>query len=199
MFDCLYQGNPSSSTGVLYGSSWKTYKTKPQAIVRKNYTDTADTGNDYLCSIDYDVCVDGLAYVEDVRYTQEPMEVTEPYVAGGLLKNRVKYADIESNNGGRSFARKIKEMTVDKVTINWFHQSNNKESRIISNAATVKQKIVFPDDWHLRWPEFYLHVIKFKRNFKSNKNDDCADTLTGIVERMNIIDNDSVIVNYNDL
>ena len=83
MFDCLYQGNPANMAGVLYGTNWKTYQTKPQSIIRKNYTDTADTGNDYLCSIDYDVCIDGLAYVIDVRYTQEPMEITEPLVAGG--------------------------------------------------------------------------------------------------------------------
>lgn len=201
MFDCLYQGNPSNAAGVLYGSDWKTYKEKPTVIVRKNYTDTADTGDDYLCSIDYDVCADGLAYIVDVIYTQEPMEVTEPYTAGMMLKNRVKYADIESNNGGRGFARKINEICMGLVNINWFYQSDNKESRIISNAATVKQKIVFPDDWHLRWPDFYLHIIRFKRNFKSNKNDDAPDVLTGIVERMNFIGNisGSVVADYNDL
>lgn len=199
-FDCLYQGNPTNSAGLLYGSEgWKTYQTIPQSIIRKNYTDTADTGDDYLCSIDYDVCNDGLAYVVDIRYTQEAMEITEPYVAGGLLKNKVKYSDIESNNGGRSFARKIKEITNGLVSINWFHQGDNKESRIISNAATVKQKIVFPDDWHLRWPEFYLHVVKFKRAFKSNKHDDGPDTLTGITEKMSNINTDSVVVDYADL
>lgn len=198
-FDCLYQGNPSSVAGVLYGSNWKTYITKPDAIVRKNYTDTADTGDDKLCSIDYDVCYDGMAYVVDVRYTSAPMEVTEPLVAGGLLKNGVNYADVESNNGGRSFARKIKEMVVGRVHVNWFFQSGNKESRVITNAATVKQKIVFPDDWHLRWPEFYLDVITFKRMFKANKHDDCADTLTGIIERMDIIETGSMIVDYSEL
>ena len=199
-FDCLYQGNPTNSTGLLYGNDgWKTYKTIPDSIIRKNYTDTADTGNDYLCSIDYDICSDGLAYIVDVRYTQEPMEITEPYVAGGLLKNKVRHSDIESNNGGRSFARKIQEMTVGKVFINWFHQSSNKESRIISNAATVKQKIVFPDDWHLRWPEFYIHVVKFKRHFKSNEHDDAPDCLTGITEMIEYYENESVLVNYSDL
>ena len=115
------------------------------------------------------------------------------------MKNKVNESDIESNNGGRSFARKIKEITNGLVFINWFHQSDNKESRIISNAATVKQKIVFPDDWHLRWPEFYLHVTKFKRNFKSNEHDDAPDTLTGIVERMAISFSDSVILDPTDI
>jgi predicted phage terminase large subunit-like protein len=198
-FECLYQGNPTSASGLLYGKNWKTYIEKPDAIVRKNYTDTADTGDDYLCSIDYDVCNDGLAYVVDVRYTSEPMEITEPLVAGGLLKNKVRYSDIESNAGGRSFARKINDMTGHLCAINWFHQSGNKESRIISNAATVMQTIVFPDDWHLKWPKFYDDVTMFKRKFKANEHDDAPDVLTGIVEMKDIIPTESPFVDYNDL
>ena len=204
-FECLYQGNPTSAAGLLYGSDgWKTYTKLPQSIVRKNYTDTADTGDDKLCSIDYDVCEDGLAYVVDIRYTTAPMEITEPLVAGGMLKNRVRYSDIESNNGGRGFARKINEICNPvqgriNVQINWFHQSGNKESRIISNAATVKQRIVFPDDWHLRWSEFYNDVVRFKRSFKANTHDDGPDTLTGITEKMDEIPTDSMFISANML
>jgi len=203
-FECLYQGNPTSAAGLLYGSDWKTYITKPTVIIRKNYTDTADMGDDYLCSIDYDVCVDGLAYVVDIRYTTEPMEVTEPLVAGGFLKNKVSHSDIESNNGGRGFARKVHTIcnpnpNIIHTFINWFHQSNNKESRIISQAATVKQKIVFPDDWHIRWPIFYMHVVTFKRKFSANTNDDCADTLTGIIERMDYETGESLIMGSDEL
>jgi predicted phage terminase large subunit-like protein len=198
-FECLFQGNPTSAAGLLYGSDWKTYQVLPPAIIRKNYTDTADTGTDYLCSIDYDVCADGLAYVVDVRYTSEPMEVTEPLVAGGLLKNKVHYADIESNNGGRGFARKIQDMVYGKVSINWFHQSNNKESRIVSQAATVKQRIVFPDDWHVRWPDFYNHLTGFKRKFSANTHDDAPDAITGIIERMNFETGVDVTVSWDDL
>jgi len=199
MFECLYQGNPKSAAGLLYGSNWKTYTELPEAIIRKNYTDTADTGTDNLCSIDYDVTADGLAYVVDVRYTPEPMEVTEPLCAGGLLKNSVKYADIESNNGGRGFARKVddicnpnKQKGIIKCHISWFYQSMNKESRIITGAATVKQKIIFPDDWHIRWPDFYNDITTYKRKFAANKTDDAADCLTGITERMDIINTDSM-------
>jgi predicted phage terminase large subunit-like protein len=126
------------------------------------------------------------------------MEVTEPLVAGGLLKNKVAYSDIESNNGGRGFARKVSDIVNGIVSINWFHQGGNKESRIITNAATVKQKIVFPDDWHLRWPEFYSDVVRFKRKFSANKHDDAADCLTGIVERMDII-NTNINLSVDDL
>lgn len=198
-FECMYQGNPTASAGLLYGKNWKTYQAIPDAIVRKNYTDTADMGSDYLCSIDYDVCVDGLCYIVDVRYTNEPMEVTEPLVAGGLLKNGVSYADIESNNGGRGFARKIDEITGSKCIISWFHQNTNKESRIITNAATVMQNIVFPDDWHIRWPDFYDHVTMFKRKFAANRHDDAPDALTGVIEKRHEIPTASPFVDANDL
>ena len=81
-FDSLYQGNPTSKEGLLYGSDWKTYTTKPDNIInRKNYTYTADKGEDYLCSIDYDISNDVVIYIVDVAYTQESMEITEPLVS----------------------------------------------------------------------------------------------------------------------
>ena len=41
-----------------------------------NYTDTADEGADYLCSISADV-IAGYGYVKDVYYTDAAMEETE--------------------------------------------------------------------------------------------------------------------------
>jgi len=183
-FDSLYQGNPTSKEGLLYGADWKTYTKQPENIInRKNYTDTADTGDDMLCSIDYDLSSDGFMYVVDIIYTSEAMEVTEPLVSSMLDRNNVRHSDIESNNGGRGFARKIDELTSDRCHIKWFHQGDNKEARIISNAATVKEKVIFPQGWHIRWPEFYNHLTKFKRTFKANKHDDAADVVTGMVEK----------------
>ena len=72
-FDCMYQGHPSSKEGLLYGDNFKTYDTpaSPDEIIRKaNYTDTADTGTDYLCSICYDVLKGGQINITDVLYTQ---------------------------------------------------------------------------------------------------------------------------------
>ncbi len=199
-FDALYQGNPISAAGLLYGANWKTYTTMPEnIIVRKNYTDTSDTGSDYTCSINYDVSALGLLYVTDVVYTDQAMEVTEPLVTDLLIKNSVSYADIESNSGGRGFARKIYELTKGKIAINTFHQSANKESRIISNAATVMQKIVFPEDWHIRWSEFYSHTTRFKRNFKANKHDDAPDVLTGIIEKGQEVPNQSIFIDYEQI
>lgn len=181
-FDCMYQGRPESKEGLLYGDNFKTYTSLPEDTLRNaNYTDTADTGDDYLCSICYRVGKDGLIYVTDILYTKEPMEVTEPATAQMLERNQTRQVNIESNNGGRGFARNVGKL-YSKSAINWFHQSANKESRISTNSATVIKHIIMPADWKIRWSEFYLSITGYKRLFRANRNDDAADVLTGIVE-----------------
>ena len=164
-FEALYQGNPTSTEGLLYGDSFKTYGygNCPKGKVH-NYTDTADTGSDYLCSISY-VVNNGYAYVLDVVYDDRKNELTEPLVADSLNKNNVNIAHIESNNGGRSFARNIDRLSRDlgngRVQIKPFHQSKNKIARIMSNASNVTEKILFPSDWETRWKKFHKDITGF--------------------------------------
>lgn len=182
-FEAMYQGRPSSREGLLYGSRFAEYDTLPREIVRRaNYTDTADSGDDYLCSISYAVDADGAIYVTDAVYTRERMEITEPLVAEMLVRSETRQAAVESNNGGRGFARAVQVLVPD-VRVEWFHQSANKEARILSNAATVQHLVRFPAGWHLRWPELYAHLTTYRRQFRSNRWHDAADVVTGIVER----------------
>ncbi len=182
-FEAMYQGHPTAREGLLYSDKFQEYDTLPRDIVlRGNYTDTADLGEDYLASICYSVDSDGLIYITDVVYTQEAMETSERQVAEMLTQNDTRRAIIESNNGGRGFARAIGRLA-PKVHIEWFHQSGNKEARILSNSATVLHLVRMPRGWHLRWPEFYAHLTTYKRLFRANRHDDAADALTGVVER----------------
>lgn len=182
-FEAMYQGHPTSHEGLLYSDKFQEYDTLPRDIVlRGNYTDTADLGDDYLASICYSVDSDGLIYVTDVVYTQEAMETSEGRVADMLKRNDTRRAVIESNNGGRGFARAIQRLA-PKVRVEWFHQSGNKEARILSNSATVLHLVRMPRGWHLLWPELYAHLTTYKRLFRANRHDDAADAITGIVER----------------
>ena len=191
---CLYLGSaekiiaipPASMSaareGLLYGGNFAEYDLLPRDVVRRgNYTDTADTGDDYLCSLSYVVDVDGLIYVTDAVYTREPMEVTEQLVAEMLLRSDTREAAVESNNGGRGFARAVQALAPD-VRVEWFHQSANKEARILSNAATVLHLVRWPRGWNLRWPDLYAHLTTYRRKFRSNRWHDAADVVTGIVE-----------------
>ncbi|MBR2333142.1 MAG: phage terminase large subunit [Rikenellaceae bacterium] len=182
-FECMYQGHPTSQGGLLYGNNFRTYDTLPESIVKRgNYTDTADTGDDYLCSVCYVMDPDSNIYVTDVVYSREPMEVTERLVADMINRTSTRSADVESNNGGRGFARAVASRT-PLARIGWFHQSGNKEARILSNSATVTAKIIMPRDWATKWSDFYQHLTCYKRIFRSNRWHDAADVLTGIVER----------------
>lgn len=182
-FECMYQGRPAPQGGLLYGDGFARYDTLPTEIVRwGNYTDTADTGDDYLCSICYAIDVDGVIYITDVVYSREPMEITEGLVAEMLQRNRTRQAAIESNNGGRGFARAVQRLAPD-VRIEWFHQSGNKEARILSNSATVLHALRMPEGWAVMWPELHRHLTTYRRLFSANRWHDAADVVTGIVER----------------
>lgn len=182
-FNSLYQGNPQPKEGLLY-SGFDTYDHLPEIIVKDNYTDVADTGKDFLCSVVYGLDSEQFIYVIDILYTPEAQEKTEPWTASLLERNNVVTAWIESNNGGRGFARNVKKLITIPMNIEPFHQSGNKESRIYTNSAAVQQRIKMPSDWHVRWPEFYTAVTTYRKNFKANSFDDAPDTLSGIIEKV---------------
>lgn len=179
-----YQQEPIDLKGRLY-SQFKTYSGElPDFKAIKNYTDTADTGDDYLCSINYGVTFANEAYILDVLYTKAPMEITEPKTANMLEKDNVNLADIESNNGGRGFARNVERLLkTNKTKIKWFHQSKNKIARILTNSTWVMEHVYYPEDWHNRWPDFYDSMIKYQRKGK-NKHDDAQDAITGVAEKI---------------
>ena len=189
-----YQQNPIDIKGRLY-STFKTYtelpkdeKGNPVYSAVKNYTDTADTGDDYLCSINY-VEYNKEAYVINVIYTKDGMEITEPAVAKMLFEDKVNDADIESNNGGRGFARNVEAILKskyksNKTVIHSFYQSKNKQSRILSNSTWVMNHIYFPINWKDRFPEYYKAMSMYQKEGK-NAHDDAPDATTGIAEKIN--------------
>lgn len=185
-----YQQEPIDIKGRLY-SVIKTYIEIPKDDTGKplfeyilNYTDTADEGSDFLCSICYGMygCT---YYVLDVLYTNEPMEVTEPATADMLTANNVGNAIIESNNGGKGFARNVqrelKERGNNHTAVYWFHQSQNKVARILSNSTGVMNNVLFPVNWEDRWPKFATAIRKYQRAGK-NEHDDAPDCITGVYE-----------------
>ena len=189
IFYANYQQEPIDLKGQLY-TSFKTYDTLPQFEKIQSYTDTADTGSDYLCSIIYGI-YQKEAYILDVIYTNEPMEITEPLVAKHIFEYKVNQADIESNNGGRGFSRQISHYLTNTYNTNHtvirpFHQSKNKQARILSNATWVMEHIYFPQNWHNKYPEFYKAITSYQREGK-NLHDDAPDALTGVAEKVNVL------------
>lgn len=187
VFETQYMQDPKPIEGLMY-REFKTYETIPPSpkIVRKNYTDTADTGSDYLCSICYEEHPHAL-YVTDVLYTKKPMEYTEPKTAEMLDRNDTAEAWVESNNGGRGFARNVEKLMREKknthTAIEWFYQSENKIVRIFTKSADVTNMVYMPKGWEYMFPQFYKDVTSYRKE-GNNAHDDAPDCLTGMVEKI---------------
>lgn len=188
-----YQQEPIDVKGRLY-THIKTYDKLPTDKDGNSlfetircYTDTADKGDDYLCSIVYGI-YNRECYILDVVYTKEAMEITEPRIARQLYEYSVNVADIESNNGGRGFGRAVERILLTKYRtnqcqINLFHQSKNKQARILSMSTWVMEHIYFPTNWADKYPEFYVSIMEYQKEGK-NKHDDAEDALTGVAEKV---------------
>lgn len=196
IFYANYQQEPLDSKGRLY-KSFKTYERLPvdedgnslfEGIY--SYTDTADEGSDYLCTIIWGV-YNHEAYVLDIYYTQDGMEITEPETARRHTEFKVVSARIESNNGGSGFARSVirilKGLKNYFTEVTWFHQSKNKRARILSNMTYVTSHIYYPVNWGDKWPEYFVAMNKYVKDGE-NKHDDAPDCTTGVAETMLLID-----------
>lgn len=183
-----YQQIPINIKGKLY-TSFKTYEETPTFEEIKSYCDTADEGADYLCNIIYGTYKHE-AYLLDVYYTQAGMEVTEPEVAQRLTEYEVATALIESNNGGRGFARAVESILKTKrnysTVVRWFHQSKNKKARILTKSNWIMEHMYFPVNWKDKWPEFYDAMNKYQKTGK-NLHDDGPDTATGVAEQFETV------------
>jgi predicted phage terminase large subunit-like protein len=183
-----YNQQPIDVQGRLY-DDFMTWETLPEAAADAkvwNYTDTADKGTDWLCSVSY-VVVNDEVYVLDVVMSDGAMEMTEPLVAEMLDRTGTNEAEVESNNGGRGFGRNIERLLKEignlRCIITDKHQSANKEARILSSSAWVQRHVYMPLNWKSKYREFYKQLSAYQRKGK-NEHDDAPDVLAGIYERV---------------
>jgi predicted phage terminase large subunit-like protein len=191
VFETQYMQNPTPHEGLMY-REFRTYTpqelpTSRRALHRWAYIDTADTGRDYLAG-GFFIETEDMIYITDIVYTQDPMEVTEPLIAEKAVANGTDEMLIESNNGGRTFARNVKRILRTKLrnyrcAVTWFTQASNKAARIFTHSAVVNSDIAFPVGWEKMWPEFYAAVVSYRKDGRGgNRHDDAPDMLTGCVE-----------------
>lgn len=188
-----YNQRPVDMVGRLY-QGFKTYSELPTDDNGNSlleticcYCDTADRGDDYLAAYIFGI-YQNQAYVLDILFTKDGMEITEPALAEKLYKHRVQKAWIESNNGGRGFGRSVERILREKyhyakVFIDLFFQSKNKKARILGAATWVQENVYFPAGWEVRWAELYSDLYKYQKEGKA-KNDDAEDALSGIYEKI---------------
>ena len=174
---------------LTYNSSLLRSNINPEGnVVLQNIkaiADTADAGEDYLCMIIYGVTKDKKIYILDIYYTQDHMEVTEKEAAKRLLKYNPYVFRVESNNGGRGWSRNVEANYKNEggthTIFKPYTQTLNKEARILSNATEVMNNIYFPDDWRIRYREYFTAMDEYQRQGK-NEHDDAPDATTAIIE-----------------
>lgn len=192
VFQTQYMQNPTPLEGLMY-RTFKTYDIIPKrnGQIRFNYTDSADTGSDWLCSICAVIMKDGY-YVTDVLYTKKPTEYTEQALAQMLTKNKTEKCYVESNNGGRIFMRNVQRITREygerECEFVGFTQTANKDVRIFTRANEVNNMLYFPSDWERRWPEFARDLKAYRKEGR-NAHDDAPDAVTGVIEKSAILVN----------
>lgn len=181
-----YNQKPLDIGGRLYGDFKEWEKLPDESNLQTvNFTDTADTGTDFLCSIS-GIQYEGDFYIKDILFTDEPMETTEPATADLIIRTNTTEATIESNNGGRGFSRNVDSILKKRgkyIHINAVPQTKNKESRILSSSAWVQNHILMPLNWRTKHPEFYKQVMTYQRKGK-NAHDDAVDVLAMIYDSM---------------
>ncbi len=193
-FEALGQQNPNILKGKMYPKEFKVYnremldELEEYGAVIKSYTDTADTGADYLVTYIF-YHYEKKAYIKDIIFTKDSMDITIDLWAATHAKNRVTEAKVEYNNGGHPFALYAEDKLINiynfnGCSIDGFHQTENKAARILTQAAWVQENILFPENWHLLWPDLYSDLKHYMKEGQ-NEHDDAEDGVTGVAEMLN--------------
>lgn len=191
IWEAEYMQSPIEAKGLLFPIeelkrfSLKEIETKkPDGTI--GYTDTADKGTDYLCG-PIGKKYNEYTYLTDVLFTQDGVEITEPLLAQLIIDTKCDIMKIESNNGGSSYARNIRNLVRPKwkCSIIDEQQTNNKETRILMNAGYIKEYFYFRDDYEpgSDYDKFMRALTSYVKMGK-NKHDDAPDALTGLAEFM---------------
>lgn len=180
-----YNQEPLERKGVLYPSlmEWdKIPDGTPETVYGR--CDTADTGTDNLVAIYYRKSKTGDLYVTHIYSSDEPMEITEPATAKDIKEQKCVQFKIESNNGGRGFARNIQRLLAEQNTpcsVMTIAQHANKEARIMSSETFVKRHVFMPPHWRQKYPEAYRRITTYMRGGR-NQHDDEVDVLASLYE-----------------
>ena len=190
IWEAEFMQHPIEEKGLLYAPdslhrfSMNEIKTKtPDGVI--GFTDTADLGSDYLCSL-IGYRFGEHTYITDVVFTQDGVEITEPLVADLIMRNKCQNMQIESNNGGRQFARNVKNILRDKkyqCSVTTETQTKNKETRILMQAGYVKEYFWFRNDYQAGsdYDKFFRQFTGYVK-LGRNTHDDACDCVTGMAE-----------------
>lgn len=179
----LYMNEPIEREGQLYHPDelrrfFELPDREPDAIVA--VCDTKAKGSDYaFMPVIYEYGRD--CYVADCICDNGEPGMVEERLVQLLLKHRVQQAQFESNSAGWKVAENVQDRVRErggrtKITIK--PTTANKETKIVVNAPTVKERFLFLDSGKYKPNSDYGRMMSFLVNYTMagrNKHDDVPD------------------------
>lgn len=196
-WECVFQQNPIEREGLLFPAEDLTYfydmpdvKHNPPDDIFA-FCDVAFGGNDFLCLPVAYQWGDDPPMIVDVVFLKAKYDVTEPIVAGRLVRHRVARAIFEANNGGDFYARDVAALVKAKehqmlLTSRRAEGNKSKETRIIQHSPAILGFTFMHPTSESATPEyrqFLQNVTTYTMNGK-NQNDDAPDALAGLASMM---------------
>lgn len=186
----LYQQQPIEREGQLYApNELRRYfdlpEKEPDSILA--ICDTKEQGADYcVCPVFYQYGTD--FYLDAIICDNSKVEIVQERVAKLLVDRKVKQCRIESNRGGTIFAqnveKRVKELGgMTSITTKW--TQSNKETRIQTNSALVKEHVLFKDESLYTQDREYREAMTQLTTYSmmgKNKHDDVPDALAMFVD-----------------
>lgn len=186
----LYQQQPIEREGQLYAPDelrryFELPDRAPDAILA--ICDTKEQGADYcVCPVFYQYGTD--FYLDGIICDNGKVEVVQERIAQMLVDRKVKMCRIESNRGGTIFAqnveRRVKELGgMTSIQTRW--TQTNKETRIQTNSAMVKEHVLFKDESLYAQNREYREAMTQLTSYSmmgKNKHDDVPDCLAMFVD-----------------
>ena len=186
----LYQQQPIEREGQLYAPDelrryFELPEQEPDSVLA--ICDTKEQGADYcVCPVFYRYGND--FYMDTIICDNGKVEIVQERIAKMLVDRKVKQCRIESNRGGTIFAqnveKRIKELGgMTSITTRW--TQSNKETRIQTNSALVKEHVLFKDESLYAKDREYRDAMQQLTTYSmmgKNKHDDVPDTLAMFVD-----------------
>jgi len=189
-WEAIYQQQPIEREGQLYAPEelrryFELPDKDPDAILA--ICDTKEQGADYcVCPVFYQYGTD--FYLDAIICDNGKVEVVQERIAQLLVDRKVKQCRIESNRGGTIFAqnveKRVKELGgMTSIQTRW--TQSNKETRIQTNSALVKEHVLFKDESYYDKNREYREAMTQLTTYSMmgrNKHDDVPDCLAMFVD-----------------
>lgn len=183
-----YQGEPIERQGTLFTSDTMNFYngTLPDAEPDRVFAfgDLAFGGGDYT-SFPIAYQYGDRIYIHDVVFNNGDKRVTEPLIANAIIRNNVKMADFEFNQGGEAYMNDVAELLKKhnyycNMNGGYAYSRQKKQFRIFERAPEIREMYFrSADSRNKEYALFMQGVFSFVVEGK-NKHDDAPDSLASL-------------------